>query len=371
MKILHVADLHLDSPFSSCGQKKSVEKRRAQEAAFGTMMEYIKTERIPLVLIAGDLFDFGFVTKKTADALKRALASIPETKFVISPGNHDAMKKGSVYDSDGFSDNVFIFRDSTLSRFSFDELGVDVYGYAFTEEKLETSPLAARRAEETGRIPLLCMHADIYSPISRYAPVSREDIAGFGARYAALGHVHKGEIFERAGGCLFAYPGCLIGRSFDETGRKGALLVELSEGGKSSVSPVFFSDERYEIENIDITGKDSDAEAIEEIKKVIAEKGYGKETSLCAVLSGEVHTSYIPVTETIEAAELGLGSLEVKDETLPIYDAAALDADMTLRGEVWRTLKERLGTGSPEEREVAKKALAYAFASLDGRAIND
>ena len=371
MKILHVADLHLDSPFSSCDVKTSTKKKRSQESAFNKMMEYIKEESIPLVLIAGDLFDFGFVTKKTSDMLKRAFAALPETKFVISPGNHDAMTKGSVYASEGFSDNVYIFKDSELSRFSFDELGVDVYGYAFTEEKLETSPLASHRAEETGNIPLLCIHADLYSPISRYAPVSREDIASFGARYAALGHVHKGEIFERAGGCLFAYPGCLIGRSFDETGKKGALLVELDENGESSVSHVFFSEEKYEIERIDITGAVSDAEVIEKIKEKTAEKGYGEETSLRVILVGEVSPSYIPVADAIEQSICTLASIEVKDETLPIFDAASLDSDMTLRGEVWRTLKEKLGTGTAEEREVAKKALCYALAALDGRAIND
>ena len=371
MKILHVADLHLDSPFSSCDLKTSAKKKRAQEAVFNKMMEYIRAESIPLVLIAGDLFDFGFVTKKTADMLKRAFAALPDTVFVISPGNHDAAVKGSVYASDGFSDNVHIFKDSALSRFSFDALGVDVYGYAFTEERLEISPLADKRAENTGNIPLLCIHADLYSPISRYAPVSREDIASFGARYAALGHVHKGEIFERAGGCLYAYPGCLIGRSFDEVGKKGALLVELDGAGEANVSPVYFTDEKYEIEKIDITGADSDAEAIAKIKEKIAERGYGEETSLRALLVGEVSPSYIPVTEAIEQSIDSLASIEVKDETLPIYDAASLDSDMTLRGEVWRTLKQKLSCGTADEREIAKKALCYALAALDGRAIND
>ena len=365
MKILHTADIHLDSPFSSCDAKEARIKRDAMRDAFSSMMQYIKEEKIPLVLIAGDLFDHGFVTKKTAETLSAAFAALPETRFVISPGNHDPYVKGGVYAAGIFPSNVYIFKNEELEKISFDELGVDVYGYAFTSERLEVSPLAQKRAEDTGNIPLLCIHADLTSPISKNAPVSRADIAAFGARYAALGHIHKGEIGE---GC--AYPGCLIGRSFDETGEKGALLVDIEEDGGVKIEKKVFSNVKYEVERIDITGAEKDADAIAAINRMIEEKGYAAETTLRAVLCGEVSPSYIPMTEQIENSITEV-SVEVKDETLPIFDSDALDADVTLRGEVWRVLKEKLATGTPEEREIAKKALGYALAALDGRAINE
>ena len=60
MKILHTADIHLDSPFSSLDPKKSEERRDELRDAFENMMKYAKESGVEIVLIAGDLFDYGF-----------------------------------------------------------------------------------------------------------------------------------------------------------------------------------------------------------------------------------------------------------------------------------------------------------------------
>lgn len=372
MKILHIADVHLDSPFSACDPAKS-EKRRAElRESFASAMRFAREEGVSLVLIAGDLFDYGFATKKTADMLAALFSEMPEIKIVISPGNHDAYIKGGVYKSVSFPENVFIFENEELSRFEFPELGADVYGYAFTSERLETSPLAGKRACDNGRLKLLCIHCDTRSPISRYAPVSREDIAAFGADYAALGHVHNPGEPEYAGECLAAYSGCLFGRSFDETGKKGAILVEYDpETKKISAEKKILAKGHYEIEELDVTGAESDREVAAKIGELVKERGYGEDTALRVILSGAVTPSYIPVTDTMEKEDFGLFSLEVKDGTDPVYAADSLEGDMTLRGEVWRILKEKMNSGSQEERETAKRALRYALAALDGRDPSD
>lgn len=367
MKILHIADVHLDSPFSSCDPKQSEKKRAELRENFASVLRKAKEAEVSLVLIAGDLFDYGFVTKKTADMLVTLFSNMPEVKIVISPGNHDAYIKGGVYRSIDFPENVYIFESEELSRFEFPELGADVYGYAFTGERLETSPLAGKRAEDNGRLKLLCIHCDTKSPISRYAPVTREDIAAFGADYAALGHVHNPDMPGYAGGCLAAYSGCLVGRSFDETGRKGAYLVEYDEETKKITLEKIYTNGHYETETLDVTGAESDGEVISRIGALAIERGYGEDTSLRVILSGAVPPSYIPVPEAIERETHGLFLLEVKDATDPIYASEALDGDMTLRGEVWRILKEKMSSGEPAERETAKRALRYALAALDGR----
>ncbi len=368
MKILHTADIHLDSPFSSLDPKKSEERRGELRAAFSSMMKYAKESGVELVLIAGDLFDYGFVTKRTADMLVSTFSDMSEVKIVISPGNHDAYVKGGVYDGVDFPENVYIFDSEELSRFEFPELGVDVYGYAFTSEKLETSPLALKSAEDNGRVKLLCIHCDIHSPISRYAPVTREDIAAFGADYAALGHVHNPASPETVGGCTYAYSGPLVGRSFDEPGEKGAILVEIDRDTKKmSFEKKVFSDARYEIEKLDITACESDGEVRSKLEAMIKNKGYTSSTSLRVILMGAVPPTYIPHTEAIEDGIEGIFSLQVKDMSEPIYGAESLDSDMTVRGELWRYLKEKMSTGESEDREIAIRALRYALAALDGR----
>ena len=68
-------------------------------------------------------------------------------------------------------------------------------------------------------------YADEHEP---YAPAARNDFRDKGYAYWALGHIHKRH-------CVCddppaVYPGNLQGRSFGETGAKGALVVEVRPG---------------------------------------------------------------------------------------------------------------------------------------------
>ena len=60
--------------------------------------------------------------------------------------------------------------------------------------------------------------------------------------------------------------------------------------------------------------------------------------------------------------------LEVRDETLPLL-GGELDADITLRGEVYRYLKDKMTSGTEDERETASLALRIALAALEDRDI--
>lgn len=57
LKILHCADLHLDSPFKSGNAGKSEVRRRELRGTFSSLIMYIKTNKIDIALMSGDLFD--------------------------------------------------------------------------------------------------------------------------------------------------------------------------------------------------------------------------------------------------------------------------------------------------------------------------
>ena len=85
------------------------------------------------------------------------------------------------------------------------------------------------RAADPSRLNILVLHGDAENPASPYDPVSPRRAGRLGLDYAALGHIHRrGE--RRDGGTLCAWPGCLMGRGFDECGEKGALLVSAEKG---------------------------------------------------------------------------------------------------------------------------------------------
>ncbi len=375
MKVLHCADLHLDSPFRSGDAEKSEVRRRELRGTFSSLVLYIKTEGIKLALLSGDLFDSGFVTRETASFVAGELASAPDCRFVIAPGNHDPYTSDSVYARVPFPDNVYIFRRDALDKFSFPELGVDVYGYAFVKSSLETCPFAGRVPERAEVINLLCAHGDVGDPLSAYCPISEKDIADAGFDYCAFGHVHGSEGVKKAGSSYYAYSGCLEGRDFGETGHKGALVLDIEKNRgllTLNAAPVRFSGRRYEWFDLDLSGAADGEEVARRIKSLMTEKAVGSDTLLRLSLRGSVPPSLrLDVRALTETFAPSLFYLEIRDETLPLFDTATLENDPTVCGAFFAEMRPLLEEGSPEERAEAARALRVGLAALYGEDFTD
>lgn len=375
IKVLHTGDLHLDSPFSGLDIKKSEMRRREQRNLFTSLMNYVRTNNIDLLLIAGDLFDYGFVTRETVSLVTREFENSKDCEIVISPGNHDPYNDKSIYAKNLFSDNVHIFKNDSFEKFEFPRLGIDVYGYAFTSQTLRNSPIAGNSVSDPDKFNILCAHGVVGNATSPYAPISEGDLAKLGCDYCALGHVHNGGELERIKGrtgldICYGYSGCLEGRDFSETGAKGAIIIEIptQEDEKEAAvrfRRVRFSKRRYEVETIDITGAADITDAESAIKSMISEKGYDEDSLLRIILTGSVSPSFTCPDE-LSGNTFGTFYIELKNETIPLFDNDKLMRDVTIRGEFYRRIKPVLENGSPEEREIASKALRYGLAALSG-----
>ncbi len=370
LRIMHIADVHLDSPFSRLTLDQAEIRRREQRGVFTSMMMYAKSRKTDIVLIAGDMFDVGYASEQTLDIITREFEKAPECRFVISAGNHDPYSSRSAYRLKKFPDNVYIFPSSELTRFSFDDIGVDVYGWSFTSDTLDADPLEGKTAQSNGNIPLLCAHCDTSSASSKYAPVSVADIERFGAVYSALGHIHRGEgVRKFPSGAAYGYSGCPSGRSYDECGVGGAYIadIEITAEGRPIVNVSFepFSVSTYESEQLDMTGVMTRGEAAARIGAFISEREYGAHTSLRLTLRGLTGTDTGEL-DGFSAEEFGLFSLEIRDETLPAYDSARFMTDMTVRGAFYRVLAPMLDSEDEEQRRTAADALRVGFAALDG-----
>ena len=88
LKILHAADLHLDSPFEGLPAGKAAIRRKEQRELLTALAELAVSEQVDLVLLPGDLLDSDNTYYETGEDLIRALRSIPVPVF-IAPGNHD------------------------------------------------------------------------------------------------------------------------------------------------------------------------------------------------------------------------------------------------------------------------------------------
>ena len=151
-------------------------------------------------------------------------------------------------------------------------------------------------------------------------------------------------------------------------GEKYALDVTIDKsaaGTKVAAKRVVFSKRRFEKADVDVTGAAGSAEVREAVIAALASAGYDKNTALRLRLVGQTAR---PVTfDGLESA-LGVGALEVRDETLALWNAG-LDDDRTLRGEFYRAIKPRLESADEREHEIALRALKYALFAMSGEDI--
>lgn len=365
IKILHTGDVHLDSPFAGFSAAEAAKRRLELRETFSSMMAYARSAAVDMVLIAGDLLDRRFATADTLRLIKDELSSL-DCPVVIAPGNHDPADGKGIWQKENFSDNVYIFREDKLSYFSFDSLGVDVYGYAFTSSEMTSSPVSGEFVRDRSRINILLCHGDLTSPVSTSAPISRAQIDAFGANYTALGHIHNGEDYSGSiGGRVFAYCGCPEGRDFGECGSKGAVICEIDRIAGDvhvSVKRKVFCRKIYKDAEVHVDGAVSSSEVCLAAKK--AAEGSDSRTALRLTFTGTVSPELVIDEAAVRAAVGDVESLTVRDKTVP--SLAFSENDPTVKGEYCRLLAPLLGSADPEERERAVRALRLGLAALSG-----
>lgn len=370
MRFLHTGDIHLDSAFCSSDAFAAERKREGQRRTLGRIFDLAREKQCGMVLISGDLFDSRYVTPDT-EKYVRNLFERAEMPIIISPGNHDPYVSGSFYGKADLPENVYVFTAPRLQRFDFPELQTSVFGYAFTSPSLIYSPLAGEKSDGALPIKLLCAHADLDSPVSRYCPLTVGDITGLGISYAALGHIHNRDAEDSAEGSTIRYCGFPQGRSFDETGEGGVFIVDVSEEGVVTTERVAVSEHVYDDIEIDLSGLADCGEIVAKISEKVASCVAEKSVFLRVSLVGTADHDELPDLEALSERLVSnrLLSLDIRDMTVPLADIESLRADKTLRGEFYRAIYSGLISEDPKIREKTAYALRIGLAAIEGRKI--
>ena len=372
VKILHMADLHLDSPFSLKSAETAQACRQMLRGTFTSAMLYARTENFDIVLIPGDVFDTGFAARDTLSLLKSEFEKNSGIRFIIAPGNHDPYKPDSPWAKTSFPDNVYIFKSSSLSKISFDDLNTDVYGWAFTDENMSVDPLVVKPHPDKSRINILCAHCELDGPVGgRYCSISKAELEAAGFDYAALGHIHKGtDGANRIGNTYYAYSGCLEGRSFDECGQKYAIIAELDKKNgvlSADFRTRSFTQRRFEIIEADVTGCADAATLCSSVNAAVRAVHPGQDSSVRVILRGSVPAELIVSEEFIAKNIVGVRYAEVEDRTEPTLDVEKYLHEPGIRGAFYRAVEPLLTEGSERDRVVAAKALKIGLDALNGR----
>lgn len=373
LRFLHCSDIHLDNPFVGLTAEKSEERRRVLRSSFMRMMQYVRDSKINVVLMSGDIFNTEYATNTTAEVLIREFVNCPDTIFIISPGKCDHYNGNPIYSSGRLPENCFVFSSDKLSRFDFEEYNVTVYGWAFMDSALRENPLTDRHVDDASRVNLVCAYADLDGAVdSDICPISVSDLKRFGADYYALGSRHESSKFSTTGASKYAYAGSLECTGFDESGLGGVNLISVTySDGELSIEnkKVSFGHVRFQTEQLDITGVNTGNEIISRISRMISEKKYDNETALKVELVGSVDPRFnIPMN--IESDAFGLYYFNMVDKTLPIYGTEGMKRDMSVKGEIYRSLYPKIVCDDEIESRIAAKALRAALAALENREFN-
>ena len=357
IRILHAADLHLDSAFEALPGALAAQRRREQRQLLRSLPALAQAQGAQLILLPGDLLDTDSPYGETVRMLSETFAETDLPVF-IAPGNHDYYTTASPYARVRFPDNVHLFTRAQLQPVLLPELGVRVWGAAF-ESKRCTGLLrgfALDRAEDC--LELLCVHGEVGNPNSPYNPMTEAELAHSGFDYAALGHVHACSGLRRAGDTFYAWPGCAEGRGFDETGEKGVLLATVSRGHVETEF-VPLGGRRYEKLTADVAGQD----ALEAVRALLPP---GAAQHIFRItLTGECDRA--PNLTRLRAALEGqVFALQLRDETRLKRDVWAMAGDDTLRGLFLAALKtEYDAADSDQKREQLTQAARWGLAALD------
>ena len=325
------------------------------------LANYVNTHGIDLVLLAGDLLDGHGAFRETGEQLAQALGQM-EAQVCIAPGNHDFLGGGSVWETVDWPENVHIFREPRMAALELPELCAVVHGAAFTAPEQTESLLAGFAAPADGKCHIGLLHGELDGAEARYGPIRREEAAASGLCYLALGHVHKRTAPLTLGRTVCAWPGCPEGRGFDELGEKGFYEGTISDGGEVSLTFVPFARHRYEILEVDVTGK-TPREAVEAALPPDTARDLYR-----ILLTGETGEAGADPEGLQEALADRFYALEVRDRTRVAEDIWARAEEDSLRGLFLRELRQKLdAAGSDEERELVTQAVRFGLAALDHR----
>ncbi|MEO3875915.1 DNA repair exonuclease [Nonomuraea sp. B12E4] len=232
MKLIHAADLHIDSPLrglSAYEGSPAEDLRTASRRALQGLVDLAISESVDGVLLAGDIYDGDWPDFQTGLFFGKQMSRLRAegiSVYVVS-GNHDA--QNTMTHRLRLPDNVHMFDVDEPETVLDEKAGLAVHGQGFprwniTENLALGYPPPCRDLFNVGLLHTALTGRDGHD---RYAPCTVDQLTGKGYDYWALGHVHHREVVRKDPWIVF--PGNIQGRHARETGPKGCTLVTVGD----------------------------------------------------------------------------------------------------------------------------------------------
>ena len=235
MKIIHTADIHLDSPLIGVADSRT---RRAELLrALSNMSQYAHNSGVGAIIVAGDLFDDKFVTPQTVKSVAQIINDSSACWYVLF-GNH----------GDSAPYNELKRLCNKVNFFGDDWISYDIEDVTITGRELgaNDSEHWQKLALNPNRFNLLVLHGDVDDPT--YGEIDKKAIASQPIQYVALGHRHA-FAEHQFGRVHAAYSGVLEARGFDELAPAGFVLLDTDA---KKITFVYHPIRRVETVNVDV-----------------------------------------------------------------------------------------------------------------------
>ncbi len=364
IKIVHIADCHLDSPLSGLPSQIADMRKHHLNSAFSDALAYAAFNDTNIILISGDLFDTPVAGQSSLNQLMGFAKSNLETYIFIAPGNHDSILGNNYISVLSEYPNIKIFQSGAMERFDIPELNACVYGYGCVQAHGEERILENFWVEDSSRINLMCFHGLLqgYGGHAPYNPITKDDMAQSGLDYIALGHVHTYSGVQSLGLVNYAYSGCLLGRGFDETGEKGFIAGNIDKG----ICELEFTESKYptfERIFVDCTGAQDTVEVVAKVNEAIS--GLPESSYVSIILEGYIRSDLIINRSVVANAVNSFAFVKVDDKTKPMQDYIKLSNEQSLKGMFIKTVLE-----SGADEQTVQKAISLGLAALSGEELN-
>lgn len=358
MKIIHTADLHIDSKMqSNLSKDKADERKKELILTFERMVDFAKNNGVEKIIIAGDMFDSSRVTIKSKERIFNIIKQNPNIEFLYLSGNHD--EESFLSEINNNYENLKLFKDDWTS-FDYGEISITgVKNQSANKHIYEMLSL------DRNQFNIVVMHGQIskYNLKDDSEKVNLTKLKNKNIDYLALGHIHSFELDKLDERGVYCYSGTLEGRGFDECGEKGFVLLEI-EDKKLKYEFIPFAKRTLHTIEFDITDK-KDWFNIE--RKLIEDLlDYPKQDLIKVVLKGKFNLN---LQKQIEHLNLKLNDVfffvKIKDESSLEINVDDFKNDISLKGEFIREVMN-----SDLDDQEKENVIILGLKALNGEEIN-
>lgn len=334
MRIIHCADLHIDSKMETNFSREQAQERRYEILdTFENMIKYALKNNVEVILISGDMFDTPQNQQKTIK--NRVLDSIRKADsidFIYLQGNHD--NDDFFKDMDNKPENLKLFSKNWTSYRYGDVL---ISGIEFDSDKY--IDIYSKLSLDENDFNIVTLHGQIskYGSDKNVEIINLTKLENKCIDYLALGHIHKYEKEKLDYRGTYCYPGCLEGRGFDEFGEKGFVVLDIENGNLStefiSIAKRIFHEIRIDISGYSEAG---------DINSLMEERllATSNDDIVKLVFEGEVlENTEIDINYIEEKLKNRYYFSKVSDETEIKIDYLKYENDISLKGEFIRKVK--------------------------------